>query len=202
MNFKGNYNLPDSQGSSSAALGSNTLVIVAFPLVYYSKGPLYRWVWADLHSTHFGTLSEEGCSEFWHTRCTSFPFIMDPKSVVTDPPVHQTHPAPGERQHRPYTSRPYSIPKYQPISPASGIRTLSNLLPPLLLLSPNQLLDETHCPLLLQSPRILLVLSDTLPPFLLGLRINTVLSVAVVVHRGMFIEADCFQTSGRVAEFI
>lgn len=90
------------------------------------------------------------------------------------------------------------------MSPAAGLRILSNLLHLLLLLllSSNQLLDKTQRPLLLQPPRPFLFLPNTLSLLLLGLRINTVLSVAVMVHGGVFVEADCFQTFGGVAQFV
>jgi len=88
------------------------------------------------------------------------------------------------------------------ISLTSSPRNLSNLSCPLLLLlfPPNQLLNKTHRRLLLQPTQPILFLSATLPLLLLGLRINAMLSIAMVIHGGMLVEADRCETFGRVAE--
>ncbi len=123
---------------------------------------------------------------------TSFHVIIDLKAVIINPPNI-------------YSSlNTANANTDQPSTPASGLHTFSNFLASLLLLllSANQLLDQTHRPLLLKSPRPFLLLPSTLPLLHLGLRINTVLSIAVVVHGGVFVEADSFQTFGCVAEFV
>lgn len=86
----------------------------------------------------------------------------------------------------------------------SPLHIHSNLLPLLLLLSPNQFLDETHRPLLLQS-RPFLLLSNTVPPRLpltLRFRIDAIMSVAMFVHGSMLVEADGFEALGCVSEFV